>query len=241
MPLNRVWIPSPNYSSRGGSAIRLIVLHTTEGASTIESLGNWFGNAANQVSSHTGADDKPNTVGEYVRREQKAWTQANANPYCVALEMCAYAAWTLDEWNQHPTMLANAAAWVAEEAQAFGIPIRALSASEAQGGAAGVCQHADLGAAGGGHWDCGSGFPMDRVIQMAQGGAPQPKPPPVDLEEYPVNFLLVDSGASYLVDTQSGFFLPNSPQADPPFPVIEANGLRQAVEVACGQVRQGTT
>jgi N-acetylmuramoyl-L-alanine amidase-like protein len=174
--LKRVWIPSPNYSSRGGSSVRLIVLHTAEGARTIESLGSYFqGNVG--ASSHTGADDKAGTVGEYVRRDNKAWTQANANPYSVAIELCGFAAWSTGEWNQHPNMLANCAAWIAEEAAHYGIPIKRLSASEAQGGGRGVCQHVDLGAAGGGHWDCGSGFPMDAVLDMARGGSgPVPTP-----------------------------------------------------------------
>ena len=78
MALTRKWIASPNYSSRGGSGVRLIVLHTAEGALTIESLGNYFASSSAQVSSHTGADDKKNTVGEYVKRSNKAWTAANA-------------------------------------------------------------------------------------------------------------------------------------------------------------------
>jgi hypothetical protein len=31
-----------------------------------------------------------------------------------------------------------------------------------------VCQHSDLGAAGGGHHDCGPGYPFDRVLAMAR-------------------------------------------------------------------------
>jgi len=170
--LNRVWIPSPNYSSRGGAGVRLIVLHTAEGARTIESLGGYFqGNVS--ASSHTGADDKPNTIGEYVRRENKAWTAADYNPAAVQIELCGFAAWTTQEWDQHPNMLANAAAWIAEEAAHYGIPITRLSPAQAQGSGRGVCQHADLGAGGGGHWDCGGGFPIDRVLDMARGDTPQ--------------------------------------------------------------------
>ena len=94
MALNRVAIPSPNYSSRGGTAVRLVVLHTAEGSRTIESLGAFFANPASGVSSHTGIDDTPNTVGEYVPPGFKAWTQANANPYSVATELCAFASWS---------------------------------------------------------------------------------------------------------------------------------------------------
>jgi hypothetical protein len=151
--------------------VRLIVLHTAEGARTYQELGNFFANPASGVSSHVGIDDTPGIVGEYVRRDGKAWTQGNANPYSVAAELCAFAEWSPEEWQLHPQMLANAAAWVAEEAAHFGIPLVALTAAQAQGGSAGVCQHVDLGTHGGNHWDCGPGFPMAQVIDMACGGA----------------------------------------------------------------------
>jgi hypothetical protein len=176
MPLNRHIIPSPNYSSRG-SSVRLIVIHTAEGATTYQSLGSFFQNPASGVSSQTGIDDTPGTIGEYVARTSKAWTQANANPYSDSTELCAFAAWSPDEWSRHPTMLSNCAAWIAEEASAFGIPIRKLSSSEAQGGAAGVCGHVDLGASGGGHWDPGPSFPWERVITEAREGTTTPSIP----------------------------------------------------------------
>jgi hypothetical protein len=179
MALQRKWIASPNYSSRGGTAVRLIVLHTAEGATTIESLGNFFASSSSGVSSQTGIDDKAGIVGEYVTRSNKAWTQGNANPYSVSTELCAFAKWDLAEWHRHPNMLNNCAAWIAEEAAAFGIPLVRLSASQAQSGGKGVCMHVDLGAAGGGHWDCGTGFPIDEVIGMAGGkpGASAPSTP----------------------------------------------------------------
>jgi hypothetical protein len=101
----------------------------------------------------------------------KAWTQSNYNPVAVALELCGFASWSTNEWkNNHANMLQNCASWIAEEAAHYGIPITKLSASEAQGSGRGVCQHVDLGAGGGGHHDCGSGFPMDHVLDLARGG-----------------------------------------------------------------------
>jgi hypothetical protein len=35
----------------------------------------------------------------------------------------------------------------------------------------GVCQHVDLGAAGGGHHDCGSAYPFEAVLAMARDRA----------------------------------------------------------------------
>jgi hypothetical protein len=174
MALKRVWIPSPHYSSRGGAGVRLIVIHTAEGARTIESLGSWFQNPGANCSSHVGADDKANTVGEYVSRPNKAWTQSEFNPVAVSLELCGFASWSTDEWNAHPNMLDNCAKWIAEEAAHWGIPITRLSASEAQGGGRGCCQHVDLGQRGGGHHDCGGGFPMQAVLDAAKGGGAGP-------------------------------------------------------------------
>ena len=167
-PLVRKAYPSPNYSSRGGSKVRLIVLHTAEGATSIESLGAFFASTSSGVSSHVGIDDKDGIIGEYVRRDYKAWTAMNANPVAVQVELCAFAKWSSDEWNRHPNMLNNVARWIAEEAAIYNIPITKLSPSQAQGSGFGVCQHVDLGSWGGGHHDCGSSFPMDRVLDMAR-------------------------------------------------------------------------
>jgi hypothetical protein len=174
--LRRDWIGSPNYSNRN-STVRLIVLHTAEGALTYQSLGAFFANPASGVSSHVGIDDTPGVIGEYVQPDRKAWTQAEANPYSVAAELCAFASWDTATWHQHQTMLENTAAWVREEATRFGIPLVLLNAAEAQTGAHGVCQHADLGTLGGNHWDCGPGFPINEVMAMAGGIITQPDQP----------------------------------------------------------------
>ena len=177
MAIKRVWLPSPCYSSRS-SAVRLVVVHNTEGIRDIYSLGNFFGNSTNKVSSHAGADNiNANLLGEYVKRGNSAWTQGDANGYCVALEQCApngaSANWSRDYWiNSQNTLLRNSAAWIAEECKHYGIPIVALTSSQAQSGARGVCQHVNLGAAGGGHYDCGPGYPLDYVLKLATGSMP---------------------------------------------------------------------
>jgi hypothetical protein len=180
MGLNRVWMPSPNVSSRGGSAVRCIVFHTTEGAQDYASLGNFFGSSSVEASSHVGIDNRTRgTIGEYVRRADKAWTQGNGNPYCVSAELCGpsgmAANWSRDYWlNNQRTLLENAADWLAEEAKFYGIPLTILSGSQAQGSGRGVCQHRDGGSAWGGHSDCGNGFPIDWVVQKAGGVAVTP-------------------------------------------------------------------
>ena len=135
MSLNRVWIPSPNYSSRGGSGVRLVVVHTAEGARNFRDLGSFFSSSSVQASSHVGIDDERGSIGEYVSPSNKAWTQASYNPQCVSSELCAApihssypcgANWTADEWNLHDGMLQNAADWIREECNRYGLPIEKL-------------------------------------------------------------------------------------------------------------------
>lgn len=176
MALRRVWIPSPNNSTRNGRA-RLIVVHTAEGALTIQALGNFFANPSSQVSSQTGVDDTANTVGEYVKRDRASWTQASFNSASISTELCAFAKWNRAEWLKHPTMLANTTAWIQEECAASGIPFVRIGASAAQGSGSGVCGHVDLGSRGGGHWDPGPEFPWDIIMSSASVPAPPPVPP----------------------------------------------------------------
>ncbi len=170
MALKRDWIPSPNYSSRGGSGVRLVIVHTAEGATTYKALGNYFGSGSAGVSSHVGIDDTPGRIGEYVKRPNKAWTSGDANPYSVNVELCGFASWSPAEWERHPAMLDNCARWIAEECRYYGIPIKKLSAGQAASGW-GVCGHVDVSGPGG-HWDPGPSFPWAKVIDAAKTGGP---------------------------------------------------------------------
>lgn len=176
---SEVWLPSPNYTGDGITPNKF-VFHTTEGAMTIRDLGAWFAQPVAQCSSHWGVDNfEPGVVGAYVYESNRAWTQANANPYCLSVEMCGYASWSRDTWlNGKGVLLRTVADLCGAVCRKYAIPIRALSATEAQApGVKGCCQHRDFGAWGGGHSDCGDGFPMDTVLQWAAQGAPVTKPP----------------------------------------------------------------
>jgi hypothetical protein len=213
MTLSRIAIPTTNFSSRSGQSVRLIVLHATEGALTFRNLGSFFQGTqggSNPVSSHTGIDDSQlGVIGEYVQRSGSAWTAGNANRVAIQTELCApngaSGSWSAQDWNARPTMLANTASWIAEEAAAFGIPIVRLTPAQAQGNGRGVCQHSDLGAWGGGHVDLGNGFPIDQVISMAAGGS-QPLPPTPPSTTGDDNLICVDpvSGGTWCVASREG-------------------------------------
>jgi N-acetylmuramoyl-L-alanine amidase len=166
------WMPSPHYSSSRGP-YNVIAFHTTEGAMTIEALGSWFANPSAGCSSHHGADNSSaGLLGAYVYENHKAWTQGNANSYCLSLEMCAYASWSTSTWMGKNVLLNNAADWLRYCCQKYNIPYTKLSNSQAQSGTVkGICQHVNFGSMGSGHHDCGSGFPMDEVIKRAKGGS----------------------------------------------------------------------
>jgi len=161
-------IPSPSHSSRGGRSVRLVVIHTAEGARTVEELGNYFARAAVNASSHVGIDNE--RIETYVPYDREAWTIRSGNAISDNAELCGFARWTREEWlREHPSMLVLAARWIAERCKARGIPIKKLTPAEVRAGQSGVIGHVDwtLGMQDGTHVDPGAGFPWDVVIQAA--------------------------------------------------------------------------
>jgi N-acetylmuramoyl-L-alanine amidase len=150
-----------NRSSRNGVKPRLLVLHTTEshnrpGVADLDNLAGWFDNPASQCSSHIGNDAEGNDI-RMVPDEAKAWTQARFNSVSLSIEQIGHASQT--RWPD--AQLRNTARWLAFWSRKYGIPL--VRSTER-----GVCQHRDLGPGGGGHHDCGPGYPFDRVLAMAR-------------------------------------------------------------------------
>lgn len=173
MAIKEKWMPSPHFSGSRGP-VNVLAFHTTEGAMTIEALGNWFANPSAKCSSHHGADNSSaGLLGAYVYENNTAWTQGNANSWCISLEMCAYASWSRSTWLGKPTLLNNSADWLRYLVDKYKIPWTVLSNSQAQSGTVkGICQHVNFGAMGSSHHDAGAGFPLDEVIKRAKGGSP---------------------------------------------------------------------
>jgi hypothetical protein len=172
----RGMIKSPNHSARSGKPVRLLIVHTAEGARTVASLGGYFANAANEVSSHAGIDDQ--RIETYVAYDRAAWTCRGANDISDNVELCGFARWTRSEWlNDHPNMLSLAAQWLRERAAARGIPLRKLTPQQVAQGQSGVIAHVDwtIGMKDGTHTDCGGGFPWD-VVMAAATSPPTPAP-----------------------------------------------------------------
>lgn len=184
MPIQRIWRPSPNKSA-GSSNRRIIVLHISAGARTNASLANFICNSANKVSYHISVDNEvPNTCYEYVRLPETSWSVASYNSVSVNGCFCEPGEavnWSRQQWLNRNNAFNSMAQWVKEQAARSNIPLVALTPAQAQGSGRGVCQHRDLGVAGGNHSDCGVNFPMDELLKRARGDTapipPQPIPP----------------------------------------------------------------
>ncbi|GAA2823435.1 N-acetylmuramoyl-L-alanine amidase [Crossiella cryophila] len=161
-------IQSPHHSGRGGARVRLVVVHTAEGARTAEALGRFF-QGKTQASSHVGIDDK--RIEQYVNYDRAAWTLRSGNPISDNAELCGFAKWSRAEWLEHPRMLELTAQWIAERCRARGIPLRKLTPAQVAAGESGVIGHHDwtVGKKEGSHWDPGPNFPWDLVMAKAGG------------------------------------------------------------------------
>jgi N-acetyl-anhydromuramyl-L-alanine amidase AmpD len=166
-------IESPNHSSRGDQRVRLVVLHTAEGALTTSALGRWFARPDVQASSHVGIDDRG--VVQYVPYDRASWTLRAGNKISDNAELCGFASWHRNQWiSDHATMLQHAATWIRDRCTARGIPIRKLTPGEVAAGHEGVIGHHDwtLGMRDGTHTDPGPAFPWDVVMALAHEAAP---------------------------------------------------------------------
>lgn len=158
---------SPCKSSRYGNAPRRIVLHITvshnrPGLADLDAILNYFGQLSTQASSHI-VNDEEGHDGRSVPDEFSAWTQAAYNRDSLSVEQIQYADLESPEaWKRQASkQLDNTAAWIAHWSHLYNIPIVHSTSN-------GVCEHRELGAAGGGHSDVGPNYPLTYVLEKAQ-------------------------------------------------------------------------
>ncbi len=138
------WKPSPNFNSRHGARVDLLVLHDCQGyyQGSIETfLGN---NGGNPVSAHFVAREDGSEVTQMVALADRAWHCVDFNSRSVGYELAGFAARGYAEAELETA--ANAFAWLAHRLQ---IPIVHARA----GVGPGICSHYDLGRLGGSHTD----------------------------------------------------------------------------------------
>jgi hypothetical protein len=149
---NLVWKPSPNFSSRSGHPVELVVVHRwgepeapyPEEAKTYGGVVNYFSNPASKVSAHVvfpGSAD-PGQATQMVQWASMAWAEAAYNPVSDDVESSD------DIWIGNDTYGMEVLARIV----AFRLTMRGLPCVWST--RKGFCRHADLGAAGGGHTAC---------------------------------------------------------------------------------------
>lgn len=163
-PLKRV--SSPNFSTRGGRAVDLIVVHDCEG-SYVGSIA-WFANPASQVSAHIILREDGAEAVQMVDFANKAWHAVAFNPRSIGIEMAGFATkgFGAPEWQ----VAANIVAYLLHE---FQIPCQ-----WSHGGLGpGFTSHFDLGAAGGGHRDPTTDTPTwTHFVQLVTAAHALPAP-----------------------------------------------------------------
>jgi hypothetical protein len=160
-----------NFSSRLGSRPLLIVVHDTEshnrpGVVDLESIGAWFDNPAAQASAHVCVDGEGHSA-RFVRDQAKAWACVGYNRVSLNIEQIGFASDPRAGWEHRGAELDETARWIARWARLWGIPIRRGAVSGGRVTRPGVVEHADLGQLGGGHHDCGPGYPLRDVLGRA--------------------------------------------------------------------------
>jgi hypothetical protein len=165
-------------SSRYGNEIDWAVLHSAEGARTVQSLFDFF-NRNQNASSHAGADGYQ-LSGDWVPDERAAWTLLDGNPRSLNLELCGFAHWTREQWLSEGSvdgvwnprqMIRNAATWTRRKCETRNLPKRWLTLDQIRRGERGILMHADYTYAtgDGDHTDLGKNFPKDVFMSDVNG------------------------------------------------------------------------
>jgi len=114
-PPVKEFIRSPNFSSRNGTKIDMIVMHFTE-TSTASSAINTFLDQSSQVSAHY-IIDRNGDIYQMVDDDRKAWHAKAANPRSIGIEHVA-----LPDQEMSPAQEASSAALVAWLLSTYDVP-----------------------------------------------------------------------------------------------------------------------
>lgn len=141
-----VWKPTPNVSSRGGEKVRLLVWHETAGA--YAGAVSWLCNPAAQASAHLVVREDGLEATQLVPLAEKAWHAVAFNSESIGVEHANTLARGFAT-EQQLEVSARIFGWLCLQ---YGIPPR----WSRTGSDPGITRHKDLGAAGGGHFQCGT-------------------------------------------------------------------------------------
>ena len=164
-----------NQSSRNGSRIVAIAVHTTESADVkgwddLNGITSWFDTPRSQASAHVGIDGEGHSI-RWVTDARKAWTILSLNPVTLNIEFVGRAAQPGRAFEE--AQWREGARWAAYWCLRYNIPAQRGNVKARYGQAMvtrkGIIRHSDLTAAGvGEHTDPGRHFPMAKFLKAAQ-------------------------------------------------------------------------
>lgn len=156
------WTRSPNYGRRGNHPLDLVVVHRwgvryiNEGAEakTYDGVVNYFTSPLHKVSAHIvyPGSAVPNEATQMVAWNAYAWAEAAYNPVATDVES-ADAIW-LGQDDPGFKQLARIVAFLLATGGGLHRPFDGHELPALWSTRRGVCRHADLGQAGGGHTAC---------------------------------------------------------------------------------------
>lgn len=117
-----IWNPAPscNYSSRSGTAVSAITIHTIQGS--YAGAISWSQNCSSNVSYHYVVRSSDGQVTQMVLEANKAWHVGSENPYTIGIEHEGYV--TDASW--YTTALYNGSAGICKDVVTSGYGINPL-------------------------------------------------------------------------------------------------------------------
>jgi PKD repeat protein len=127
-----IWNPAPscNFSSRNGTAISAITIHTIQG--TYAGAISWSQNCSSSVSYHYVLRSSDGQVTQMVNEANKAWHVGSENPYTIGYEHEGY----VSQSTWYTTAMYNASAALSRDVcqSGYGInPLRTFSGTATSG------------------------------------------------------------------------------------------------------------
>lgn len=222
--------PTRTGVQRDTSAIRLLVVHTSEGSentTSAEALASFIATprtSTNLASYHYVADT--DDVIPIVPDNFVAFANAGANSDGLSICYPGTAAQNADQWHDanSDAMHEQVARWLADKTVQYRIPLIQLGTEQVKAGARGVCGHNEVSQAfhQSTHTDPGPSYPWAFVLNRARQllAAPNPEdkmPEAVELWKLP------DHDAVYIVNLACGFktWIPPSRTAGNPGRVVD--------------------
>lgn len=228
-------------AKRDVGGIRLLVIHTSEGAelpTSAEALARFIGTpktvdpltgkTINVASYHYIADT--DCVMPVVPDDCVAFANAGANHDGLSICYPGKAGQSIDQWHDanSDAMHEQVARWLADQSRRYKIPLTRLSAGDVKAGRRGVCGHNEVSLAfkASTHTDPGPSFPWAAVLERARRLLAPPIPNPPEEAEVAKLLLRAPDNTLYITDRYSyAHVVTKEPE--------EAEHLRDRVGAVC--------